>query len=119
MGASLPETYGDLPVLAYVKETYDVTVALATQATGSVQDLAIRDQLRGIGGPSGQIVLGTPAGVANGLHWLAAGRVVDYEGAASTLDWDNNGDLRQGYVGIWRFTQDEFIEEVDTVFVQN
>ncbi len=115
------EVYGALPVLAYVKETYDATVALAlaAQAAGSVEGLAIRDQLREIGGPPGQVVLGTPAGVAAGLRWLAAGEAINYEGAANTLDWDDNGDLRQGYVGIWRFTQDERIEEVDTVFVQN
>ncbi len=115
------EAYGALPVLAYIKATYDATVAiaLAAQAAGSVEGQSIRDQLRVIGGPPGQIVLGTPAGVADGLRWLAAGREIDYEGAASTLDWDGNGDLRQGYVGIWRFTEDERIEEVDTVFVQN
>ncbi len=119
--AAFRETYGALPVLAYVKETYDATIALAlaAQAAGSVEGLAMRDQLRMIGGPPGQIVLGTPSGVSDGLRWLAAGRLIDYEGAASTLDWDENGDLRQGYVGIWRFTQDERIEEVDTVFVQN
>ncbi len=115
------EAYGALPVLAYIKATYDATVAiaLAAQAAGSVEGQSIRDQLRGIGGPPGQIVLGTPASVADGLRWLAAGREIDYEGAASTLDWDEHGDLREGYVGIWRFTQDEGIEEVDTVFVQN
>ena len=119
--AAFLEAYGALPVLAYVKSTYDATVAiaLATQAAGSVEGQPIRDQLRVIGGPPGQIVLGTPAGVADGLRLLAAGREIDYEGAASTLDWDGNGDLRQGYVGIWRFTEDERIEEVDTVFVQN
>ncbi len=115
------EAYGALPVLAYIKATYDATVAiaLAAQAAGSVEGQSIRDQLRMIGGPPGQIVLGSPAGVADGLRWLAAGREIDYQGAASTLDWDHNGDLRQGYVGIWRFTEDERIEEVDTVFVQN
>ena len=86
------EAYGALPVLAYIKATYDATVAiaLAAQAAGSVEGQSIRDQLRVIGGPPGQIVLGTPAGVADGLRWLAAGREIDYEGAASTLDWDGN-----------------------------
>ncbi len=119
--ASFLENYGALPVLAYVKATYDATVsiALAAQAARSVEGLSIRNQLRKIGGPPGHIVLGTPVGVGEGLRWLAAGRAIDYEGASNTLDWDANGDLRQGYVGIWRFTQDERIEEVDTVFVQN
>ena len=119
--AAFVEAYGALPVLAYVKETYDATVALAlaAQAAGSVEGPAIRDRLREIGGPPGYVVPGTPAGVSDGLRWLASGQAINYEGAASTLDWDENGDLLQGYVGIWRFTQDERIEEVDTVFVQD
>ena len=119
--AAFVEAYGALPVLAYVKETYDATVALAlaAQAAGSVEGPAIRDRLREIGGPPGHVVPGTPAGVSDGLRWLASGQAINYEGAASTLDWDENGDLLQGYVGIWRFTQDERIEEVDTVFVQD
>ena len=72
----------------------------------------------GLARPPGHIVLGTPAGIADGLRWLASGQTINYEGATSSLNWDENGDLLQGYVGIWRFTQDERIEEVDTVFVQ-
>ena len=74
--------YGELPVLAYVKETYDATIALAlaAQAAGSVDGAAIRDHLRAIGSPPGETVLGTPAGVADGLRLLAEGREIDYDG---------------------------------------
>ena len=110
--------YGELPVLAYVKETYDATVALAlaAQAAGSLDGAAIRDHLRVIAGPPGRAVPGTPKGVADALTLLAQGHEIDYEGAANTLDWDENGDLRQGYIGTWRFTADERIEELDIVF---
>ena len=113
--------YGELPVLAYVKETYDATVALAlaTQAAGSVDGAAIRDHLRAVAGPPGGTVIGTPSGVAEGLSLLAEGREVDYDGAASTLDWDENGDLRRGHIGTWRFTADEGIEDLDTVAYGN
>ena len=109
--------YGGLPVLAYVKETYDATVALAlaAQAAGSVDGVAIRDHLREIAGPPGVTVLGTPSGVADGLSLLAEGSDIDFDGAASTLDWDENGDLRRGHIGTWRFTSDGRIEELDTV----
>ena len=109
--------YGELPVLAYVKETYDATVALAlaAQAAGSVDGTAIRDHLREIAGPPGVTVLGTPSGVAHGLSLLAEGSDIDFDGAASTLDWDENGDLRRGHIGTWRFTSDGRIEELDTV----
>ncbi len=110
--------YGEPPAFTYVKETYDATiaVALAAQAAGSLDGAAIRDHLRDIGSPPGQVVPGTPGGVADALRLLAAGRRIDYEGVATTLDWDANGDLREGYIGVWRFTPDEGIEDVETVF---
>ena len=113
--------YGDLPVLAYVKETYDATVALAlaAQDAGSVDGAAIRDHLPRIAGPPGRTVPGTPSGVADGLSLLAEGKEIDFDGAASTLDWDENGDLHRGHIGIWRFTDDEHIEEVDTMLYEN
>ena len=54
--AAFMTEYGELPVLAYVKETYDATVALAlaAQAAGSVEGAAIRDRLRKISGPPGR-----------------------------------------------------------------
>ena len=113
--------YGSLPVLAYVKETYDATIALAlaAQAAGSLDGAAIRDHLRKVAGPPGQTVLGTPEGVADGLGLLSEDRDIDYDGAASTLDWDEYGDLRLGYIGTWRFTEDEHIEDLDTFFYEN
>ena len=118
--AAFVAEYGELPVLAYVKETYDaaVAIALAAQAAGSVDGAAIRDRLREVGGPAGRTVPGTPAGVADGLSLLAEGQEIDYDGAASTLDWDENGDLSRGYIGTWRFTADERIEELDTVLYE-
>lgn len=116
--ASFIAEYGELPVLAYVKETYDATVAiaLAAQAAGSVEGAGIREHLRSIAGPSGEIVAGTPTGVAAGLSLLNEGNQINFEGAASTLDWDSDGDLSRGHIGTWRFTLDEQIEEVGTVY---
>ncbi len=109
--------YGALPVLAYVKETYDaaIALALAAQAAGSVDGAAVRDRLRQIAGPPGETVPATSAGVAKGLSLLARGGEINFDGAASTLDWDENGDLRRGHIGTWRFTPDGRVEELDTV----
>ena len=119
--AAFVAEYGELPVLAYVKETYDATVAvaLAAQAAGSVDGAVIRDRLRVVAGPPGRTVPGTAAGIADGLSLLAEGQEIDYDGAASTLDWDENGDLRRGHIGTWRFTSDGRIEELDTVSYEN
>ena len=108
------------PQSTYVKETYDATIALAlaAQAAGSLNGDAIRDHLRAIGSPPGETVMGTPQGVADGLRLLADSHEIDYEGVANSLDWDENGDLLRGYIGIWRYTRDERIEELDTVLFQ-
>lgn len=109
--------YGSLPEYAYVKETYDATMALAlaAQAAGSVDGSAIRDRLRAIGSSPGTVVTAEAVSIAAGLQVLAEGGAIDYEGAATTLDWDEHGDLRRGHIGVWRFTADERIEEVETV----
>ena len=113
--------YGALPVLAYVKEAYDATIvlALAAQAAGRVDGAAIRDRLRAVGGSPGTVVSAGPRGVAEALRILAGGGEVDYEGASGSVDWDANGDLRRGHIGIWRFTADERIEEVEAVEFEN
>lgn len=106
---------GEAPEYGYAKETYDATVALAlaAQAAGSVDGAAIRDRLRVIGSGPGVVVTAGVESIAAGLQVLADGGEVDYEGAATTLDWDENGDLRRGHIGVWRFTADEGIEEVE------
>lgn len=111
------QRYGELPVLAYVKEIYDAAIALglAAQAAGSTDGTAIRDRLRAVGSGPGTPVTAGPDGVASALRILAAGGAVDYAGAAATLDWDANGDLRRGHVGVWRFTADGRIEDLDVV----
>ncbi|MDE0122345.1 MAG: ABC transporter substrate-binding protein [bacterium] len=118
--AAFEAAYGGPPQLTYVKETYDATVALAlaAQAAGSLDGAAIRDHLRAVGSPPGEKVLGTSDGVAEGVRLLAEGQQIDYEGAANSLDWDKNGDLLQGYIGTWRYTRDEQIEELDTILFQ-
>ena len=111
------EAYGELPVTPYVRATYDaaIAIALAAQAAGSLDGAAIRDQLRAIGAAPGETVIAGPEGVARALERLADGGEVDYEGASVSLDWDEHGDLTRGHIGIWRFTRDERIEDLEAV----
>ena len=115
--ASYIAEYGALPVLAFVKQTYDATIALAlaAEAAGRPDGAGIRDRLRQIGSPPGTVVNAGPQGVAAALRILADGGEIDYEGVSGSMDWDANGDLRSGHIGIWRFTADERIEEVGSV----
>ena len=112
--------YGEASASTYLRETYDATVALAlaAQSAGSVEGAAIRDRLRSVGTPPGESAIAGAEGVADALDALSDGEEVEYRGAATALDWDENGDLRRGYVGIWRYTRDERIEELDAVLFE-
>ena len=119
--AAFVAEYGNLPAYAYVQETYDATIALAlaAQAAGSVDGTAIRDRLRSIGSGPGTVIAPTAAGVAEALRILGEGGAVDYDGAATTMDWDANGDLRRGHIGVWRFTDGGRIEDLYSVHFDN
>ena len=115
--AAFVEAYGEPPAGSYAREVYDaaIVLALAAQAANSTDGAAIRDHLRAVGVAPGQPVIAGPDGIARALQVLADGGQVAYQGASGLLDWDANGDLRQGYVGIWRFTPNGQIEGVETV----
>ena len=76
---------------------------------------AIRDQLRMATSGSGQLVGAGPAEVSRALEILARRGEVNHRGASTTLEWDENGDLLRGHVGVWRFTKDGKIEDVKIV----
>ena len=101
----------------YTKQAYDATVAfaLAAEAAGSTDGAAIRDQLRRIGGAPGKVVLADIGSIRLGLEAARNGEDLDYEGAAQSLEWDENGDLARGYVGIWRFTVEGGIEDTGVI----
>ena len=114
------EEYGSLPRLPYTRETYDavMAIAFAAQAAGSLHGAEIRDHLRQIGSPPGQVVQATLDGIAEALELLSNGEEINYEGVAVSADWDSNGDLSRGYIGVWRFTPNADIEEVKTVLFE-
>ncbi|MDE2744512.1 MAG: ABC transporter substrate-binding protein [Chloroflexota bacterium] len=101
----------------YTKQAYDATIAfaLAAEAAGSTDGAAIRDQLRRIGGAPGQVVVADIGSIRLGLEAARSGEDLDYEGAAQTLEWDENGDLARGFVGIWRFTSQGGIEDTGVI----
>ncbi|MCY3558132.1 MAG: ABC transporter substrate-binding protein [Chloroflexi bacterium] len=101
----------------YTKQAYDAAVAfaLAAEAAGSTDGAAIRDQLRRIGGAPGLVVLADIGSIRLGLEAARNGEDIDYEGAAQSLEWDENGDLARGFVGIWRFTAQGGIEDTGVI----
>ncbi|MDE2744511.1 MAG: ABC transporter substrate-binding protein [Chloroflexota bacterium] len=108
------DEHGAPPALAYVKEAYDATIALAlaAEAAGSSHGPAIRDQLRRIGSSPGLVVIPDPDSLSQGLQAARSGDDLDYQGAAGILEWDERGDSTHGFIGIWEFTADGSIADV-------
>ena len=109
--------YGALSQFAYTMESYDaaIAIALAAQAAGSIDGAAIRDRLRAIGGEGGETTIAGAEGVAQALRLLREGGAVNFEGAATTLDWDANGDLVRGHIGVWQYTPATGVERLGVV----
>lgn len=102
--ARYEEAYGRRPELPFLRESYDAVyvIALAAQKAGSTDPAAIRDAIREIANPPGETVTPGPEGWARALELIAAGEDINYEGAASSADFDDNGDVLTGAIEVWR-----------------
>ncbi len=111
------DEYEEAPLLPYVRETYDaaIALALAAEAAGSSDGAAIRDALREVGSAPGEQIIANPDSLARAIELLAAGDEIDLIGAATALEWDERGDLSSGYTSIWRYTDGDTYQEIETV----
>jgi ABC-type branched-subunit amino acid transport system substrate-binding protein len=85
-----------LPPLPYVDTTYDavVLIALAAEKAGTTTDsAAIRDALRDVANPPGEVVGPGVDGLERAMELIADGKDINYEGAAGSQDIDENGDV--------------------------
>ena len=103
--------YGAAPTLPFVREAYDATIAiaLAAEAAGSTDGEAIRDQLVSIAGPPGAAFVADAAGVAAALKAAGDGDDINFEGAATPIDWNAAGDVTSGFMEIWGYSGGELI----------
>ena len=88
----------DTPLLS---ETFDAAmlIALAIERADSVEPAAIRDALREVANPEGEIV--GPDDIPRALKLIRWGEDVNYVGASGELDFDVHGDV-SGTMEIWR-----------------
>ena len=98
-----------------MKEAYDATIALAlaAEAARSSDGAGIRDQLRSIGAQPGLVVISSPESLSDGLQAARSGQEINYEGAAGVIEWDEHGDSTHGFIGIWEFTADGSIADIE------
>jgi len=98
--------YGTLPPLPFITNSYDgaAVVGLAAYAA-KVKGLPltaanIRDYLRIVANPPGQVVM--PGEFKKAFGLLKEGKPINYEGAAGAVDFDKNGDVVTP-IEVWRY----------------
>ena len=101
--------FGPIPALPFLRESYDAVylIALAAAAANSTASADIRDNLRYIANPAGEVINPGTAGFTTALGLLDAGEDIDYEGAAGPQDFDDNGDVAKGAIEIWKIVDGE------------
>jgi len=98
------DKYGYLYQTPFNRETYDavVLIALAAEKAGSTDPTAIRDVLRDVANAPGEVAGPGADGVADALAAVQAGTDINYQGAAGSIEFDENGDILVGAIEIWR-----------------
>ena len=119
--AAYEAEYGEAPPV-YARATYDAVIlaALAAEAAGSSDSSLIRDALRGVAGPGGEVVGLADGGIGHALDVVGLGQDVNYEGASGCVDLDVNGDVTCGAMEIWRIEDDTIVTvRVDPVWLSS
>jgi branched-chain amino acid transport system substrate-binding protein len=112
------DKYGELPPLPYMTNIYDGVViaalaaALAQDEDKPVNGVNVRDNLRRVSNPPGQVAVAGVDGLKKALQLLKDGKDINYEGAAGAEDFDKNGDTITP-IEVWSYVEDEpYIETV-------
>ncbi len=99
--------WGKASQLPYRTTTYDAVVlmALAAEKAGTTTDsAAIRDALRDVANPPGEVVGPGVDSISRALELIAAGEDINYEGAGGSQDFDENGDVFTT-IAIWKIDE--------------
>lgn len=101
------EAYGVVPTFGPGASVYDsvVCLALATERAGSPRNTAIRDALRPVCSGPGEEHIASAGSLASALAAVRRGEKINYQGAFSTVDWNQSGDVANGYVDVWGFSK--------------
>jgi len=98
--------FGKLPPLPFITNAYDAmaVIGLAAYKTKlqgkALTSKNIRDNLRFVANPPGETI--KPGEFKKAFELLKAGKDINYEGAAGSVDFDKNGDVVTP-VEIWKY----------------
>jgi ABC-type branched-subunit amino acid transport system substrate-binding protein len=92
----------------FTAQAYDATAVhmLAQARAGELSGPAVADEVRPVTDSGGEVV--TPENLAEGLRMAAEGQEVEYRGASSTVEFDENGDLAAATFDIFQFSADGY-----------
>ena len=98
----------------FTSQAFDATAVclLANAAAGENSGPAIAEQMRAVANPGGEEV--TPSTLADGLAMAAEGTEIQYQGASSPVNFDENGDLTAATYEVFAFNQDGY-EATETI----
>jgi ABC-type branched-subunit amino acid transport system substrate-binding protein len=108
------EAYGNEPGV-FTSQAFDATAVclLANAAAGENSGSAIAAEMRAVANPGGEDV--TPSTLADGLTKAAEGTEIQYKGASSAVDFDENGDLKAATYEYFGFEEGGGIETIDEI----
>lgn len=98
--------YGKLPPLPFITNAYDAAavVGLAAQLAKAEgvepNSKNIRDRLRVVANPPGEVI--KPGEFAKAFDLIKKGKAINYEGAAGSVDFDENGDVVTP-IEVWKY----------------
>jgi branched-chain amino acid transport system substrate-binding protein len=104
--------YGRLPPLPFITNAYDGTAVIGLAAyAAKVKGLPltaknIRDNLRVVACPPGEVI--KPGEFKKAFDLLNSGKQINYEGAAGSVDFDENGDVKTP-IEIWKFSKGDLV----------
>lgn len=103
----------DEEVSTFSANTYDAVMlaALAAAAGGATDGQTIQENLQSVSEGGTEVL---PEDICSGLESAANGDDVNYEGAAGSQDFDENGDVTSQYE-LWEFGPEGQIERVELI----
>ncbi len=113
--AAWEERFGSAPEGPGLHTMYDAAAIamLAAQKAGVYEGAAIRDAVREVTGPGGEVINPGPEGFARAIEVLAEGGDISYVGATGPIEFDDYGDVSGPYL-IWGVSEDGELTQVDT-----
>jgi len=113
--SSWKDRFGEAPEGPGLHTMYDAAAIalLAAQAAGTYDGTAIRDTIRKITGPGGEVINPGPKGFARAIEVLAQGKTISYVGATGPIEFDQFGDVSGPFL-IWGITEEGELTNVET-----